>query len=83
MPILAIRSSTRSLQSTEKRGFRDQTQTHTHTHTTDGHRDLETELAERADSVNIYHRSCSIKERKYTPWCRPNPVTLVEELGRY
>ena len=49
MPILVISSSTRSLQSTGKLGFRDGT--HRHTHKTDGHRDLETELAQWEDSV--------------------------------
>ena len=45
MPILAIHSLTRNLQSTGKRGFHDGT----HTHTTDGHCDLETESAYRAN----------------------------------
>ena len=46
MPILAIHSSARRLQSTGKRVFHDGTRKHTqtHTHATDGHCDIETEL---------------------------------------
>ena len=51
MPILAICSSTRSIQSF--RAFRDGTNRQTHRKTTHGHRDLKTELAQRADSVKI------------------------------
>ena len=49
MPILAMSSSTRSLQSTGMQGFRDDTDTHT----TDGHRNLESESAQWADSVKV------------------------------
>ena len=49
MPILAIRSLTRSLQSTGKWVIRDGT----HTHTTEGHRILESQSAQRADAVRI------------------------------
>ena len=49
LPLLAIYSSTRSLQSTGKRGFRDGTDTHT----THGHCDLETESAQWADFEKI------------------------------
>ena len=49
MPLLAIRSSTRIFQSTGKRGFLDGT----NTPPTHGHRDLETELAQVADSVKM------------------------------
>ena len=48
MPILAVASFTRSLQSFGKQGFRDGTH---HRHTTDGHLDLETESAQRSKSV--------------------------------
>ena len=51
IPILAIHSSSRSLQSSGKRVFRDGTDRQIDTHTTDGHSDLETESAQRADSV--------------------------------
>ena len=53
MPILAIRSSNGSLQSTGKRGFRDGT--YRHTDTTHGHCKLETELAQWADSLKKLH----------------------------
>ena len=48
MPMLAIHSLTRSLQSTVKRVFRDGTDRHTY-----GHRNLETELAQWANAVKI------------------------------
>ena len=48
MPIFALRSWIRSLQSTRKRVFRDGT---AHRHTTHGHHNLETESAQRAKSV--------------------------------
>ena len=66
MPILAIHSSSRSLQSTRKRVFF--VMARTHTHTTFGHRDLETESAQRADSVKT--RQGSIVGS------RPSPMQL-------
>ena len=51
LPILAIHSLTRGLQSTHKRSFRDDT--HTLTDRTHKHCDLQTELAQRADAVKI------------------------------
>ena len=59
MPILAIRSTTRSLQSTRKRVFRNGTDRQTHTQTTTGHRDLKTELAQRANFVKILFVTCT------------------------
>ena len=53
MPKFAIYSMTRSLQSTGKRIF--PYGTHEHTLTTDGHQHLETELAQRADSVKCQY----------------------------
>ena len=54
MPILAIRSSTVSLQSTRKWAFRNGTDTHT----IDGHCDLATELTQKTDSFkNIISNS--------------------------
>ena len=53
MPIFAIHSSIRSLLSTGKWGFCNAT--HTDTHTTDGHRNLETESAQGANSLKILH----------------------------
>ena len=56
MPMLATRSSTRSLQSTGNQGFHSST----HTQTTDGHRDLETESAQWANSLNSATIGCMI-----------------------
>ena len=53
MAIFAIHSLIRSLQSTGKWGFCNAI--HTDTHTTDGHRNLETESAQWADSLKILH----------------------------
>ena len=51
MSILEILSLTRNLLATGKRVFHDGTNKHTHTHMNHGHCNLETELAQSANSV--------------------------------
>ena len=53
MPILAILSLTRSIQSTGKQVFRDGTDRQTDTHTSHRHSNIETESAQWADAVKI------------------------------
>ena len=62
MPILATCSSTRSHHSTEKRCFHDGRGRQTHRHTTHRHHDLQTELAQWANSVKI----CEWNKNKIT-----------------
>ena len=59
-PILALLSLTRRVQSTRKRVFRDGT----HKHRTSGHRNLETETVQRADSVKIDYKPYSLFDQK-------------------
>ena len=82
MPILAIRSSTRRVQSTGKRVICDGTDTQDTQDMTYGHRNLKTELALLADSVKNQCVLRGYKEVKETePSNRGSRVFMLEQLG--
>ena len=70
MPILAICSLTRRLQSIGKRVFHNGTDTKVMTH---GHRNFETESAQRADSVKIFETPSHKNPKSYMAYQKKCP----------